>query len=290
MKGIVPVVITPLNKGEIDINSLINLLEYLSHKGARSFWMFGTGGEDWAINAQERIKIIKSIKKQKDFDSLKFIYGVGNMRFKETIALVKALNSLKISDIHFIQPSRVLSPECIINQYKQIKLISNLRLWGYFSDNYSRSFDEKEWNLNELKTLLAGIKLSTSNISNLKKVIEKTSSDFILPAKANQFFKSLNCGASSTTSIEANVSFCHLDNIFNLFKNNYISEAFSAQDIFSKRASLIRTKYGRFNFMNIAEIKYILFKHKIISNEEVSNELFSLSNECKSLLSNIKID
>ena len=82
MKGIVPVVITPFKGGIVDILSMINLLEYLNSKGASQFWMFGTGGEDWSLSIEDRVSIIREIKKQKSLNSCKFIYGIGNLGLK----------------------------------------------------------------------------------------------------------------------------------------------------------------------------------------------------------------
>ena len=290
MKGIVPVVITPFKGGIVDILSMINLLEYLNSKGASQFWMFGTGGEDWSLSIEDRVSIIREIKKQKSLNSCEFIYGIGNLGLKKTLILSEIYNDLKVDCAHYIQPCRVLSPKLILQHYKKIKFIYKGNLWGYFSDNYSRSFIPDEWNYEDLKSLLKGIKISTLNISNLKDAINQTSSDFILPAKAKQFFNSLNAGAQSTTSIEANVSFMHLNEIYTLFKNGKKTAAKKAQETFDNRAASVRTKLGSYNFMNIAEIKYVLYCNKLISSFELSDDLANLSENCKSSLSQLKVD
>ena len=81
-----------------------------------------------------------------------------------------------------------------------------------------------DWdNFDKLKNILSGIKLSTSNINTLEDSIKLSSNKFILPAKAKQFFKSLQVGAISTTSIEANISYSYLENIYSLHSDNSYS-------------------------------------------------------------------
>jgi len=71
LKGVIPAIITPLNKnGEIDKNSLIKQVEYLSGKGVHGFFINGTTGEGCYLSLEEKLlvfNIVKDVSKGKQF-------------------------------------------------------------------------------------------------------------------------------------------------------------------------------------------------------------------------------
>ena len=63
IKGVVPVVVTPLNKnGSVDnSNSLQNLIIFLKTKQIGGFWCLGTGSEDMNLTFKKGVEIAKII-------------------------------------------------------------------------------------------------------------------------------------------------------------------------------------------------------------------------------------
>ena len=62
IKGVVPVVITPLNKDcTVDNQGLKNLIIFLKKKKIGGFWTLGTGSEDMNLSFQKRVRIAQII-------------------------------------------------------------------------------------------------------------------------------------------------------------------------------------------------------------------------------------
>ena len=239
--------------------------------------MFGSGGEDWELSAEERLRVATGIAQTKRFDDCNFIYGLGNLPFRVSLSLASELCGIGANSVHYIQSMRILKPAAVYWQYQRLKQIAGLHLFGYFSDNYSRPFQPNEWLDAELPGTLDGLKLSTSNLENLAIALNTYGPSFVIPAKAKQFYMSLQLGARCTTSIEANVSLRELNAVFDNFCINRQDLALKSQEAFDARASRFRSQTGLANFMNITEIKYWLYCNKIIKSSECSPLLLPLT-------------
>ena len=67
LKGIIPVLITPLDQyGNIDINSLKNLCEKYLNSGVDGLWVLGTGGEDMCLSFNDRVKVAEIVSEKID--------------------------------------------------------------------------------------------------------------------------------------------------------------------------------------------------------------------------------
>ena len=60
INGLVPVLLTTFNRDlSIDITAQLRLVKKFEKLGQiEKYWLFGTGSEDWAINIEERLKIL----------------------------------------------------------------------------------------------------------------------------------------------------------------------------------------------------------------------------------------
>ena len=280
---IIPVLITPFTKSlDPDYDSLISLVQNLKKSGASKFWLFGTGGEDFSLTFNDRVNILTCLANS-SFDLNAFYVGVGNLHYPESFSLTKKACDLGFRNIHFIQQSRVKSIYSVFSQLKEIsKISSSINIYGYFSDNYSRKLDSSAFRSSEIIDIchknLSGIKFSTSSIFDLEliyKMFEGT--DFkIIPAKAKQLIKSLEIGYKSSTTIEACLHLRLLTQIVDLYNKKDFKNASLYHDKFVQNADELKTSASKHNFMNIAEIKYILYKKGVIASPHARMDLVPL--------------
>lgn len=60
LEGIIPVLLTPLNKNlNLDIPSLKKIINYINFYNPSAFWANGTGSEDMSLSFKKRIIFCK---------------------------------------------------------------------------------------------------------------------------------------------------------------------------------------------------------------------------------------
>ena len=280
----VPVLISPLSKdGTPDTESLVSLVSYLENiRPHNRYWLFGTGGEDFALSFEYRLLFLKELA-HSSYDLNQFIVGLGNLPFADSMRLCKEASKLGFNQYHFVQPMRAVSIESVFRHLNILaQTFTRESFWGYFSDNYSRQLCFKD--LLDLKesgylNRLKGIKYSTSDVESLSKSKSILDSLEILPAKAMQLLLTLQHGYENSTSIEACIHLEILNSIINHYNRGEISAASDLHGQFASLSSFMRTSASKHNFMNIAEIKYMLYKKEVIKYPTVSLDLCPLSED-----------
>ena len=169
----IPILITPFDKNlKPDISSLVSLINHLTLPESRGFWLFGTGGEDFSLNFENRVFLLEQLSKVNSLDISKLYVGFGHSTFEDSIRICRAAIELGFSKFHFLQPSRAKSVESTFVQLKELKTYFGEPSLCLFCDNYSRalSYDDLlNVSKHGLLDYIDGIKYSTSDLDSLGK-------------------------------------------------------------------------------------------------------------------------
>ena len=259
IKGVVPVVITPLNKDcTVDNQGLKNLIIFLKKKKIGGFWTLGTGSEDMNLSFQKRVRIAQIISTENAGD-LPLVIGASFFCLEETLNYIEETKNLNFDAYHVMPYHPKLSLHMLKKYYESIANYSPKPLWLYTSANWCQyippSFVMELMN----HPNIAGIKFSSSNTLDQLKVLKLASSQFqVMTAVANQWFAALAMGSECGTSSLASALPEPLVNIYNLFIEKKIKAARDAQLNLIKFTNSLPKSIKNDNFLGGAEEKFIL--------------------------------
>lgn len=121
MTGIMPALVTPFNdKGDIDFKTLEQLLEYQLSKGVTGFVPLGSTGEYYAMNAEERVDVLRCVKEVVGNRAL-LIAGTNAGSTREVIKHTEAAKKLGYDTVLLAPPYYALpSQEELIAHYQSV--------------------------------------------------------------------------------------------------------------------------------------------------------------------------
>jgi len=259
LKGVVPVLISPLNKdGEVDEVALSNLVMHLNDKQIGGFWALGTGAEDMNLTYQQRLLVAKTITKTNN-GKVPLILGAGFFSMQDTLNFIDDTSDLIFDAYHIMPYHNLLSLDRIEWFYKYLADYSPKPIWMYTSANWGRfippSFVER---LKDYPNI-AGIKFSSSNAVHTEKVISLSDENFqVITAVVKQFYSSLCLGVRAGTTVEACPYPEMIIKIYNYFISGEFDKSLSAQRVFNRLLEEMPEAPGKDNFLKVAEGKYIL--------------------------------
>ena len=165
INGLVPVLLTTFNRDlSIDITAQLRLVKKFEKLGQiEKYWLFGTGSEDWAINIEERLKILDKLAD--DCGLEKFIIGtnLGSLRLSKSFSHMLAKRYGNKIITHYMNPFPKYDQKAIFDTYEFFMLENPLQNYAYFSDNFtSVCAPETLSKLSSIKNL-CGVKYSTSS-------------------------------------------------------------------------------------------------------------------------------
>ena len=261
LEGIVPVLITPLDKKlNIDIQSLKKIIGYINSYNPCAFWANGTGSEDMSLSFNKRILLTKKIC---DFNKKKIpiISGCSFYSFDDTFEFLKKTRKMDISGYHYLPYNNMISLSNLSLLYKDIAKYSSKPVWLYTSANWykyiSPDFID---NLKRFKNI-AGVKYSTSNIVDMQLVQSLADKRFqVISAVAKTLYSCLSLGVKASTTVEA---FTY-PKLINAIRKNYIKGNLEKSYLLQKRLNFLINEIPKIsashNFLKVAEIKYLLSK------------------------------
>lgn len=261
LQGIVPVLITPLNKDQtVDHESLIKVTKYLLDKNPGGFWVLGTGGEDMNLTFEERVQVAQTVTETVQ-GKVPVIIGCGFYAKTDTKNYVKETRKLNFDAYHLMPYHTLMSLDRYEVMYKDIADFADKPLWLYTSANYCRHFPPNFIERVIDHANIAGIKYSTSNIVHMEKAISYNREGFqVISAVVRQFLASLAMGVEATTTVEACFYFERISQIYKAFVAGRIDEATKHQQNLNRFLEKVSTGAGKDNFLKSAEGKYVLSK------------------------------
>lgn len=259
LKGIVPVLLTPLTKdGAIDETGFANLIEYLLGKSIGGLWVLGTGGEDMNLTYKKRLQVARVVT-QITAGRTPIILGAGFFALEESLNFMEDTKHLDFTAYHVMPYHPLLSLDRIEWQYITLADAATKPLWMYSSANWTRHIPPEFVERMKGYPNIAGIKYSTSNAVHTEKVLSLADEGFqVITAVVRQLFASLSLGAKGCTTAEACPFPDPIIDIYDLFMSGKREQALAAQRRFNRFLESLPTGPGKDNFLKSAEGKFIL--------------------------------
>jgi len=282
LKGIIPVMVTPMKKnGDIDQKGIQNIVNFYKKNNIQGLWGLGSTGEELSLTKKQVIDFIHEISKYNH--EIFNILGTGANSATEMLEIVDNIKTYP-SAFHFISRDTKISDNLTIKNL--IYLADNLPkpLWLY--NNVKRGKEITENIIKEVKDHpnIHGIKYGALYHMPLIKANKYNSPDFQVMTAGNFLLTHLLYGGNASTSSDANMWPQLYAKIFDYFSDNNIKQA---REILYKciefSSRFPRTENGE----NVAEAKYYLSLNGIC-NEYVNLNYEALTEDKKKLIRKLK--
>jgi len=262
INGLIPVLLTPFNNDlTVDLTAQINLVEKFENlQKIEKYWLFGTGGEDWSVDREERLKVVDILNTR--FDLKKFIIGtnLGNLQRSKEFALELSKRYGAGLIIHYMNPYPKYDQKAIIETYRIFMQDNPLKNFAYFSDNFtSECVPETLIELSKISNL-CGVKYSTSSGTKMADAKIHDNENFsVIPAVIKTLFSNLSSGFSCSTTVEANLFAPQIIKVFDDFLID-TDKARSRQQKLAETIVEFKTPISKSNYVSMPEMKYVLSK------------------------------
>ncbi len=262
LTGIVPVLITPLNRDKsVDKVALKNLCEYYEHsQKITGIWVLGTGGEDMCLTFEQRLAVAEIVSESCS-DRVMKIVGCSFYSPRESSNFLDSVKGMSFDAYHAMPYHPKVSLNQIYEWYKQLAKDCDKPLWAYTSGNWAQHMGPEF--ISKVKDIpnIGGVKYSSSNIVDIQGAIELQDDDFqVITAVVKTLYSSLSLGVKAATSVEASILTPEIKEIFDLYVSGDLKEALAAQKYLNNCLLKYPSPAARDNFLRVAEIKYILSK------------------------------
>lgn len=260
LKGVIPVLITPLNKNKsIDVIALKELCNYYEREQKISgVWILGTGAEDMCLSFKQRLLVAETTTEAFSNNVIKLI-GCSFFSPKESIEYIQNISSLEFDAYHAMPYHPKVSLKQILSWYNLLADNCDKPLWAYTSGNWAQRMGPNF--IAEVKKIpnIVGVKYSSSNTVDVQGAIELQDDDFqVITAVVKTLYSSLCLGVSAATTVEASAFYPEISNIFELFKSGDFDSAYNAQKHLNNSLLNYPSPAAKDNFLRIAELKYLL--------------------------------
>ncbi len=267
LKGLVPVMLTPLNQqGHPDVEGIHKLINFHATVGSSGLWVLGSAGEDIHLSWEDRVIVAQETIKAND-NRLQLFIGVGQASFYEIMSFCEAIEYSKIRAIHFLPYDIKMGRSQLISYCIKVADALPCPLWLYHNPKRGNVLTVNI--LRELKDHpnISGIKVGGYNLTEITHAMMLRSSQFeVIGAGGGQLFQLLCLGAKAHTTSEG---CCYPEpflDVFSLFEQGKLEEARTLQfKIIELANKLPRTENGEY----AAEEKYILAKRGICQEHVV---------------------
>lgn len=259
IRGIVPVVSTPFNKGgDIDIKALKRLINLLKTKRIGGMWVLGTGSEDMNLTFEKRFQVAQTVTEVND-GKIPLVLGAGFFALEDILNFIKEVQDLQFDAYHVMPYHPLLSLDRLDWFYRHIADNCPKPLWMYTSANWSRPITPQFiYNLKSHPNI-TGIKFSTKDAVALTKVASFSDDSFqVITAVASQLYACLCIGSKAHTSSLASCLPDMLIQIYEYFVEHDYKASLKKQIELNEFLNAISTGAKKDNFLMAAEEKYIL--------------------------------
>lgn len=258
--GIVPVLVTPLNKDcSLDESGLKELINYYISKDVSGLWVLGTGGEDMGLTFSQRIRVAE-IAAEIAGDKMKLAVGASFYSVAESEQFLLETEKLNFSAYHAMPYHPQVSPSQILRWYQNLADKATKPMWAYTSGNWAQNISPKMIETLKAHGNFEGVKYSTSNAVDLQEVSYLNDDAFqVISAVIKTYFYSLCLGLEAATSVEATVFVDEIRKVEFAYKNGDMMGARDAQNNLLKVLAY-PSPTAKDNFLRVAELKYMISK------------------------------
>ena len=237
IKGIICPVLTPMNADEsINYDGLRSEIDRLINAGIYGIFCFGTNGENYALNEEEKIKILEvTIEHVKG--RVPVYAGTGCITTSDTVRLSRKAQSLGADALSIITPSfAAASQEELYRHYVEVgkNVDIPIVIYNIPARTGNKVLPETLRRLAKDVDVIMGAKDSSGDWDNLLSYIEMTKDldkDFrVLSGNDSLILKCLENGGKGGIAGCANVYPKTLLSIYNKFKDGDLTGAREAQE------------------------------------------------------------
>ncbi len=259
MKGVIPVVQTPLNEdGSIDQAGQTRLIDFLVDAGVGGFWTLGTNSEDMNLTFAKRLEAARTLTKA-NRSRLPLVLGSGFFCMDDIFAFMDQTRDLDFDAYHVMPYHPLLGLDGMEKFYRDVADYASKPLWMYTSANWCRAFPPEFYGKLKSHPNIAGLKFSTNRTTDLLAVSGLAEEGFqVITAVAKQFIMSLSIGMAASTTSVAGALPEPLIEIYELYLARRHQEALAAQRRLNAFLSRMPKRPQAWNFLPAAEEKYIL--------------------------------
>lgn len=286
IKGIVPVLTTPLNKdGSVDTSALARIIEFLISKRVGGFWALGTGSEDMNLSFAQRLKIAHVVS-ETNSGRLPIILGATFYATDDVLEFIKETHKLEIDAFHLMVYHNLLGFDRVEWLYNFVADNSPKPIWIYSSANYGRSLSPEIVARIKIHPNIKGVKYSTKNALDIAKVVMMADQEFqVITAVGSILYSCLCLGVKAHTTSLASCLPEPLVEIYDLFQAGDRDNALKKQMKFVSFLERLPHRLRNDNFFQAAEEKYILHLRKLC-NEYTTSYYSDVSDDEKVSIQN----
>lgn len=252
LKGIIPPILTPMNEDEtINLQELRNQIERMIEGGVHGIFPFGTNGEGYILNEEEKIEVLKVTIEQVN-GRVPVYAGTGCISTRDTIRMSKKAEELGADVLSIITPSFALaSQKELYDHYVEVAKNVDLPivLYNIPARTGNKLLPETVAKLAKDVPNIMGAKDSSGDWDNLLAYINLTKDldkDFrVLSGNDSLILPCLEAGGAGGIAGCANVYPHVLASIYDYFKEGKLEEAKVSQDSIASFRAVF--KYGNPN-------------------------------------------
>ena len=231
-KGIIPPMITPLDKDEnVDKKALRRVVEYLIKGGVHGLFPLGSTGEWYGLDFNQKREILETVMEENN-KRLPIYAGTGATTTKETIHLTKLATGIGVDALSVITPVFITpNDQELFNHYQAIASSTDLPIILYNNPgrtgiNLSVDLVVKLSKINNI----IGIKDSSGDMSQGAEYIRRTDDDFsVLAGRDTLIYGFLAYGGKGAIAATANIVPQIVVKIYEEYQKGNYQEALQAQ-------------------------------------------------------------
>jgi 4-hydroxy-tetrahydrodipicolinate synthase len=232
-KGIIPAMVTPLDKKEnLNEKALRKLTNYLIEGGVHGLFPVGSQGEFFALDYDEKVRIIEIVMEETG-GRIPVYAGTGAVTTREAIRLTQAAESIGVDAVSIITPY-FLSPtqDELYDHYAAIAKAVKVPILLY--NNPGRTGGVKlsvdlVVKLSKVKNIV-GIKDSSGDMTVTAEYIRKTDRNFVvLAGRDTMIYATLCYGGTGSITATGNVAPKIVTEIYEAFQRGDHAKSLEAQ-------------------------------------------------------------
>lgn len=231
-KGIIPPMITPLDKNEnVDKKAIGRVVNHLIKGGVHGLFPLGSTGEWYGFDFNQKREILETVMEANN-KRLPIYAGTGAVTTKETLHLTKLATEIGVDALSVITPVFITpNDQELFNHYQAIASNTDLPILLY--NNPGRTginlSVELVVKLSKIDNIV-GIKDSSGDMTQGAEYIRKTDDDFaVLAGRDTLIYGFLSYGGSGAIAATANIAPQIVVKIYEEYQKGNYPEALKAQ-------------------------------------------------------------
>lgn len=281
LKGIVPVMITPLTANyKPDSFGIEKLIALFLNAKVGGIWALGSASEDINLSFKCKIETAKLISKYNN-SQLPLIIGSGLTAIEDILCFFDKISAEKIDGIQLLPYDTKMGDSRLIYLVNYLADRLPFPVWLYHNPKRGKSFTQVVVNEVKYHPNVAGMKIGGYSLTELTWALMLKDNQFdVIGAGSGQLFSMLSLGAEAHTTSEASVFPEEFVMVYDHFINGNLESAKKIQfNLIQLSKSFPRNDNGEY----CAEEKFMLSLRGIC--DEYVNPLYKqLNSEEKNLI------